>query len=208
MKDQERDAQSSVQESCLPSGESCPESEPENWVRLTEAIARTLSARAQKLLPNGLVYRWIHSGRLPAIKRSGEWFINPDDLRALLALDSQAKRRPPFVKAPPILAKQTPTTADNELTNWISLAEAAARMPSPIAGGTTQAKTVLRLARKQGLEIRKRGWYSFVYWPDIVQLMVPVQTPVPAEKLKTSLVRRKLDHQTQLQSKLEELGLA
>ena len=66
-----------------------------------------------------------------------------------------------------------------DLTNWISLSECAARLPSTHAGRHTKSDTVLRLARKHGLRVLRRDNFYFVYWPDILSTFKPERTAAP-----------------------------
>lgn len=94
-----------------------------------------------------------------------------------------------------------------DLSNWVSLAEAAARLPSPKAGKRTHISTVYRLARKHGLELRRRGPFNFVYWPDLEDLLQPATVHSPRPPHVQGGSRRTLASQRDLQRRLEEHGL-
>lgn len=60
-----------------------------------------------------------------------------------------------------------------QFTDWISISEAATRIPSPLAGKQTHPATIRGLIRKHRLTTQRRGPYRFVFWPDIAALMQP-----------------------------------
>lgn len=96
----------------------------------------------------------------------------------------------------------------NDLTNWISLAECAARLPSPQQGKRTKSATVLRLARKHGLTVLRRGQWAFVYWPDVLELFKPERVTQPRPPRFPNGARRTLAQAEATRKKLEELGVA
>lgn len=61
------------------------------------------------------------------------------------------------------------------LDGWVSLAEAASRIPSPRPGKSTRAHTVLRIALKNNLAIIRRGPWRFVKWSEILALFETVR---------------------------------
>ena len=96
-----------------------------------------------------------------------------------------------------------------DLANWVSLSEAAARLPSPRTGKRTHASTVRRLAVKHGLQMLRRGAYKFVYWPDVVKLFQPVSLLRPGPPCgRTRAARRTLAQERETQQTLKEFGLA
>ncbi len=99
---------------------------------------------------------------------------------------------------------QQPKATENDLENWVSLAEAAARMPSVKPGKRTQPKTVHDLAKRHGLEILQRGPYYFVRWPDLVELFQPVEAPQPRRRKGT---RRTLAQQRDWERRARDVGL-
>lgn len=81
------------------------------------------------------------------------------------------------------------TLDTNEMTGWVSLAEAAARLPSPRPGKRTACSTVYRIARRHGLEIRRLGQWRYVRWSDLVELFKedrPKEAPRITRKPVTS----------------------
>ena len=97
--------------------------------------------------------------------------------------------------------------SQHELANWISLSEAAARLPSPRFGKRTHKSTVLRLVRRHGLEIRRRDMYAFVYWPAIVELLKPERERVPRVIERTGMARRTLLEQKRIEDGLRRHGV-
>lgn len=63
-------------------------------------------------------------------------------------------------------------SAHDPFDGWVSLAEAARRLPSPRPGKRTHVSTIFRIARREGLEIRRLGKWRYVRWQDIVRLFV------------------------------------
>lgn len=94
-----------------------------------------------------------------------------------------------------------------DLVNWISLAEAAARLPSPQQGKRTKSATVLRLARKHGLTVLRRGQWGFVYWPDVLATFQPEQLRQPRPVRFPGSARRSLEQDDWTRKKLEEFGV-
>lgn len=67
------------------------------------------------------------------------------------------------------------------LEEWISVAEAAARIPSPYAGKTTSLGTVYNLIKRHKLPVLRRGCWTFIRWQDVVALFKPGETDRQAE---------------------------
>lgn len=104
-----------------------------------------------------------------------------------------------------------PTTRDEastvtDLHNWISLSEAAARLPSPRTGKRTHSSTVFRLAKKHGLQMLKRGPYRFVFWPAVLEILQPDQPASPRPQREMG-ARRSLAQDRRTQESLRRHGV-
>lgn len=110
--------------------------------------------------------------------------------------------------APSVGQQATHQPAVTDLKDWISLAECASRLPSPVPGKRTASITVLRLARKHGLTVLRRGRYRFVYWPDVLGTFQPEQVKQPRPPRFSGGARRTLAQAEWTRKKLEELGVA
>jgi hypothetical protein len=99
------------------------------------------------------------------------------------------KTQPRQTNAPP-----APLT---DLTNWISLAECAARLPSVQPNKRMRSYSVLRLARRHGLKILKRGPYRFVYWPDVLATFQPEHVKPTSPPRFQNTARRTLAQSTE-----------
>ncbi len=79
-----------------------------------------------------------------------------------------SKPPPPFGVIPP---------GPLDLSEWISFAEAARRLPSPRAGRKTALSTIYRLAKRHKLTVLRRGCWRYVRWGDLLKLFEPEQQP-------------------------------
>lgn len=62
---------------------------------------------------------------------------------------------------------------DLDLSEWIPLAEAARRLPSPRPGKKTHVATIYRLCVRHNLTVMRRGPWRFVRWVEVRALFQP-----------------------------------
>jgi hypothetical protein len=66
--------------------------------------------------------------------------------------------------------EKNPPNLEQALDGYVSLREAANRLPSPKAGCRTALSTVYRLIRKHNVPTIRRGSFRFVRWTDIMAI--------------------------------------
>jgi hypothetical protein len=90
-------------------------------------------------------------------------------------------------------------------SEYVSISECAARLPSTRAGKKVHPVTVRRLARKHSLPTVRLNGNLFIHWPSVLALFEPVPRFDPPPKSRPSRARAR---QEWTQKVLREAGLA
>lgn len=90
-----------------------------------------------------------------------------------------------------------------DLSRFVSLAEAARRLPSTQAGKRVHVSTVYRLAVKHGVMLLRRGQWRYVEWEGILRLFT---VELPARRIEPQPRRSKAQAEWTRKT-LEEAGI-
>lgn len=91
------------------------------------------------------------------------------------------------------------------LAGYISLKEAANRLPSPKPGRRTHVNTVRRLIFKHKIPMLRRGHFYFVKWTDLVTALHCIETPGDMPNAPNPAIEA--ERERWRQRKLRELGI-